>query len=202
MIRSTLASFLCMAIAASAAPAPTAPAPKVRPAPNFVIKLPNASGQITPAQYKGKVVVVAMILTTCPHCQNATVMLSRLQKEYGPRGLQILAAAFNPDAERAVPDFIRTYKPTFPVGYAGRNEVLTFLGQSPDFEMYVPIMSFIDRKGMIRYSHLGDDKFFADPERGVRAHIEDLLGKPAVVKKAAPAVTKNEGPKIVLTPEK
>ena len=202
MIRSTLASFLCMAIAASAAPAPTAPASKARPAPNFVIHLPAASGQITPAQFKGKVVVVAMILTTCPHCQNATVMLSRLQKEYEPRGVQILAAAFNPEAEKLVPAFIKTYKPTFPVGYAGRNEVLAFLGRSPDDEMYVPIMVFIDRKGMIRYAHLGDDPFFADPEKGVRAHLEELLGKPAVVKKAAPAVSKNEGPKIVLTPEK
>jgi hypothetical protein len=113
-----------------------------------------------------------------------------------------VAAAFNPDAERAVPDFIKAYKPTFPVGYVSRNAVLAFLGQSPEFEMYVPIMSFIDRKGMIRYSHLGDDQFFTNAEKNIRAHIEELLGKPAEVKKAAPAVTKNEGPKIVLTPEK
>lgn len=188
MIRSTVASFLCMAIAASAA------APVPRPAPNFEVHL-MPSGAVTPAQYKGKVVVLALILTTCPHCQNSTVMLSKLQKEYEARGLQVMAAAFNQMSHMLVPEFIKTYKPTFPVGYSTREEVLAFLGRGPDEEMYVPIMIFIDRKGVIRYQHMGDDAFFQHQEQNVRAHIEALLGAPAAAKKAAPAtVSKKAAP--------
>jgi hypothetical protein len=41
--------------------------------------------------------------------------------------------------------------------------------------MYMPIMVFIDRKGLIQYEHLGDDVFMRIRER-TRAHIEQLLG--------------------------
>ena len=185
-----------MAIAASAAPLPgSAP----RPAPNFEIHLPAPSGVVTPAQYKGKVVLLALILTTCPHCQNSTVMLSRLQKEYEGRGLQVLAAAFNEMSNMLVPDFIKAYKPTFPVGSATRDAVLAFLGRRAEDEMYVPIMVFIDRKGMIRYQHLGDDEFYQHQEQNVRAHIEALLGPAPAAKKALPTVSKKESPKAVIT---
>ena len=35
------------------------------------------------SQYKGKVVVMAFILTTCSHCQRTTGYLNKLQKELG-----------------------------------------------------------------------------------------------------------------------
>jgi len=194
LIRNTVASFLCVAIAATAATT----LPAGRPAPNFEVHLTQPNGVVTPAQYKGKVVLLALILTTCPHCQNSTVMLSRLQKEYEGRGLQVMAAAFNEMSSMLVPDFIKTYKPTFPVGYSDRDSVLKFLGRSPNDEMYVPIMVFIDRKGVIRWQHLGDDEFFQHQEQNVRSHIEALLG-PAPGAKKGPAVSKTESPKVVVT---
>src|ERR1017187_6037635 len=94
-----------------------------RPAGEFAIKMPN--GQITLlSQYAGKVVVLAFISTTCSHCQHITQVLSSLQNEYGPRGVQFLAAAFNPDAAQLVPGFITQFRPTFPVGSAERDSVL------------------------------------------------------------------------------
>src|ERR1700733_4388550 len=91
-----------------------------RPAGEFAIKLPN--GQITlVSQYAGKVVLLAFISTTCPHCQHTTGVLSAIQNEYASRGVQVLAAAFNPDAVQLVPGFISQFKPTFPVGSADRD---------------------------------------------------------------------------------
>ena len=76
--------------------------------------MPN--GQVTLlSQYAGKVVVLAFISTTCPHCQHTTQLLSSIQNEYASRGVQFLAAAFNPDAAQLVPGFIAQFKPTFPV---------------------------------------------------------------------------------------
>src|SRR5882724_7918147 len=115
MIRSSLAFLLGMAVLAPAATLP-------RPSPDFAIHL-TPLGQVSPAQYKGKVVVLAFILTTCSHCQRTTGVLSGLQREYGPRGLQVLAAAFNPMANMFVPDFIKQFQPSFPVGYTERLDV-------------------------------------------------------------------------------
>ena len=52
--------------------------------------------------------------------------------------------------------------------------------------LFVPIMVFIDRKGMIRYQYLGDDPFFTNQEKNVRDTIEELLKEGVTAKKAAP----------------
>ena len=79
------------------------------------------SGQVSPTQYKGKVVILAMIMTTCPHCQHSTGVLTGLQKEYGPRGLQVMAAAFeNEVTPQIVSEFKARFHPNFPVVYSSR----------------------------------------------------------------------------------
>jgi thiol-disulfide isomerase/thioredoxin len=184
LIRFILASVLLCGTLSAAAPVP-------RPSPDFVVHL-TPTGDITPAQYKGKVVILALIATTCPHCQHTTQVLSGFQKEYGPRGLQVMAAAFNDMAKMLVPDFIKQFQPAFPVGWTGRMEVLGYLQHSAMEQMYVPIMVFIDRKGMIRQQHLGDDPFYQNQEKNLRDAIEELLKEPAATstKKAAPAAKK------------
>ena len=183
MIRSILASALLLTTMASAAPVP-------RPAPNFVVNL-TPSGQITSDQFKGKVVILTFIFTTCPHCQHLTQYLTGLQKEYAPRGVQVLSAAFNDMAKMYVPDFIKQYKPSFPVGYTTRPEVVAFLGHSIMEQMYVPVTVFIDRKGVIRGEYLGDDAFYQNYEKNIRAQVEELLKAPAPATKTK-ATTKKK----------
>src|SRR5262245_44646871 len=157
-----------------------------RPSPNFVIHL--SPGQITPAQFKGKVVILGMIMTTCPHCQKTTQFLSGLQKEYGPRGLQVIEAAFEDQVSpMVVNNFVKQFQPTFPVGYSNRAEVLGYLGLKPEDQLYVPVLVFIDRKGVIRHQYLGDDPFNLNQEVNVRRTVEEMLKEPV---SAAPATTK------------
>ena len=63
-----------------------------RPSPDFAINTVDGA-PLQVSQYKGKVVALVFILTTCPHCQKTVGYLSTMQKEYGPRGLQVLASA-------------------------------------------------------------------------------------------------------------
>jgi len=118
--------------------------------------------------------------------------MERIQKEYGPRGLQTLAVAFNPMAIMLVPEFVQRTRVTFPVGYDERDPVLKYLGISPMLRLYVPIIVFVDRKGMIRGQHLGDDGFFADREKNIRSTLENLLREPATMP-ARGAVKKGSG---------
>jgi peroxiredoxin len=148
-----------------------------RPAPEFAIHLIDGK-QILLSQFRGKVVALEFLQTTCPHCQNCSVLLNRLYKEYGPRGFQPLGVAFNEMATLLVPDYIRQFQLTFPVGVAARDQVIDFLQYPPARIMYVPQLVFIDRKGIIRAYYPGNDKFFENEEPNMRAEIEALLKEP------------------------
>src|SRR6185436_11572748 len=87
-----------------------------RKAPELAISMP-AGKPVLLSEYKGKVVAVCFILTTCPHCQQTVGHLKKLQTEYGPRGFQVLASAIEQGSAKAVPGFVKTYNPPFPVGY-------------------------------------------------------------------------------------
>src|SRR5579871_3312140 len=148
-----------------------------RPAGEFAITMPN--NQVTLlSNYAGKVVVLAFISTTCPHCQHTTQVLSQIQNEYRGKGVQILAAAFNPDAAQLVPGFIAQFHPTFPVGSAGRDAVLEYEQASLAKPNYVPEIIFIDRNRTIRLQHNGGDDFFKEQEKNIREEIETLLKEP------------------------
>jgi thiol-disulfide isomerase/thioredoxin len=152
-----------------------------RPAGEFAIRMTNG-GQVLLSQYSGKVVLLALISTTCPHCQHTTQLLSGLQREYGPRGVQILAAAFNPDAAQLVPGFIAQFRPTFPLGYASRDAVFEYEQASLAKPNYVPELIFIDRNRVIRAQYSGADDFFRDQEKNIRNMFEMLLKEPEAKK--------------------
>jgi hypothetical protein len=103
-----------------------------------------------------------------------------------------LASAFNPMSHMVLDDFVKQFKPTYPVGYTSREAVMAYLQHSPIMQMYVPIMVFIDRKGVIQHQYLGDDPFMQNQEANVRSTIEAMLkeGAPAAKKTPAASVKK------------
>jgi len=148
-----------------------------RPSPDFSFNLTGGQ-QLQISQYKGKVIALAFILTTCPHCQKTVGILSTMQNEYGPRGLQVLACATEDMAAMNVPDFIQRFHPPFPVGYKFRDPVMEYLQHPTQFKMLMPQLVFIDRQEAIRAQYSGEDKFFAeDQEKHIREQIEELLKK-------------------------
>ena len=90
----------------------------------------------------------------------------------------------NPD----VPGFIERFKPPFPVGTAGGEAALNYLQWPKDQRPLVPLMVFIDRKGIIRAQYSGlDEKFFDDDQD---QHIREVAEK-LLVESAAPAKKKS-----------
>lgn len=162
-----------------------------RPAPEFAIKLPNGE-QLLLSQFRGKVVAVEFLLTTCPACQDASRVLNRLYQQYGPRGFQAVGVAFNDMAMMLVPDYVKDLGLTFPVGVGTRENVMDFLQHSPILRMLVPQLVFIDRKGMIRAQYGGDDPFFQDKEKNMRTQIESLLAEPGHPTRKAPSAAKSK----------
>ena len=157
-----------------------------RPSPEFAVKLPTGR-QVLLSSYRGKVVVLMFISTDCTHCQDTCrVIMEKLQKEYGSQDFQTLAVAFNPMGMMLVPDFVKKTGVTFPVGADTVESVYAYLGLSTTLRTWVPIMVFVDRKGIIRLQYFGDDEgFTSNPEKRIRSAIEPLLKEPA--RGAAPA---------------
>ena len=130
------------------------------------------------SQFKGKVVALAFISTTCPHCQNYTQTLSAIQKDYAPKGVQILAAAFNDGAQALLPAFLAQFHPAFPVGWEDRVSALAFMQISILNQGYVPKVVFIDRAGMIQKQFEGQETFFLNPDKNTRATLDEMLKAP------------------------
>jgi peroxiredoxin len=125
-------------------------------------------------RYKGHVVILAFILTSCTHCQMTVKVLSKLQNEYGPRGLQVLASAIEQDSKDHVRLFIKNFAPPFPVGYNTGAEAYNVLQPTGKLPL-MPLLGFIDRQGILRAQHEGEEPFFNDLEQNVRNEIESLL---------------------------
>ena len=172
---SALAALALLALAAPAIRAANIP----RPAPDFAINLPTGQ-PITLAQYKGKVVALAFILTACPDCQRTVRILIRDQNEFGPRGFQVLASAIEDKARMDVPGFVRQFNPPFPVGYNQQRAALDFMQHPPMVGPVMPLLVFIDRDGVIRAQYEGYEPFLAPDqvEKNLRAKILGLLNPP------------------------
>ncbi len=171
-MKALIAVFLVAASAFSA----TVP----RPAPELAIQMTDGS-QTLLSKYRGKVVCLALVFTTCPHCQKTSMLLGQLQKEYAPKGVQVLGAAFNDNAAGLVPAFNAQFvKGAFPLGWLERNTVLEFLQLPVMAQFFVPIVVIVDRKGTIVAQHIGDDEFFRNQDVSFRAALDSALKAPAV----------------------
>jgi peroxiredoxin len=156
----------------------------MRPAPELSARLPDGR-KLLLAKYRGKVVALSFIYTTCPHCRHALQTLNKLQKEYGPRGFQSLGVAFNDDAAKSLSGFLKQSGIQYPFATCGAMDLFDFLN-IPAQNVDLPQLIFIDRKGMIREYFDGSDPFFADEEKNMRATIEKLLNEPAAKAKGKP----------------
>jgi thiol-disulfide isomerase/thioredoxin len=145
-----------------------------RPAGEFVITTPSGPKRLS--SYRGKLVVLNLLLTTCEHCQAATKALSQVQSKYGPQGVQVLGGAFDGNANVNLTKFLNLYSPTFPVGLAEPADVVSFTQLTPAMRPTAPILLFIDRKGQVRSQFVGSDPIFrGNMAANIGAEIEKYL---------------------------
>jgi peroxiredoxin len=142
------------------------------------------------SQYHGKAVVLAFILTTCPHCRLTVGYLAKDQQTYGPRGFQVLASAIDMGVPGVIPPFVKEFQLPFPVGYnTDGNAILALMGFSREHLPSMPFLLFIDRQGTIREQHDGSQEesyFNQRQEQNLQKSIEGLLagGGPKIAQRS------------------
>jgi peroxiredoxin len=161
--------------------------PVLRKTPELVLDFPDGSQKLL-SNYRGKVISLLFVQTTCPHCQHACQVFTKLFAEFGSKGYQPIAVAWNENSKMLVPPFVQNFGITFPVAYVDysqRAKVLDYLNFSLMERTVVPQIVWIDRKGMIRSQTpaLGDEKLLQEPYW--RQMIETLTAEPVHSARAA-----------------
>jgi peroxiredoxin len=147
-----------------------------RQSPDFTIQMTDGK-QVKVSDYRGKVLCLTFILTTCPHCQKTTQLWDNIYPELAPKGLAVVEAALNENPN--ISSFISQFKVPFPVGTAGVMSALDYIQWPKDKRPLVPFLVFIDRNGVIRAQYTGVDEAFFDnqQEQHMREEAQKLLNE-------------------------
>jgi thiol-disulfide isomerase/thioredoxin len=146
------------------------------PRPLADVTVPTGDGtKVRLSQYRGKVMVVALVSSTCDHCIDSLTLLSKLQKEYGPQGFQVVAVAADDMAAKMVGPLTRLRQFGFPLGYLDQNTTMQLCDFKREDRPFVPMYLFVDKKGTVRFQYAGKDDFFQKEEKNTRILIEALL---------------------------
>ena len=138
---------------------------------------------------KNKLTIIQIMGTWCPNCLDETQMLLQFQKDYGAKGLQVMALAFEVGSDtkkqRArLKNWIKAMSVNYPVYLAGTSSKDA---ASARFPMLNGIMSFpttllVDQQGKIIAIHTGfsgpaTGQAYADFVRNFRQEIEGALAE-------------------------
>ncbi|MFP6626534.1 MAG: prolipoprotein diacylglyceryl transferase family protein [Deltaproteobacteria bacterium] len=139
-------------------------------APDFV--LPRLDGSVQRlANYRGRPVLINHWATWCPPCIEEVPVLNDIAREFGPRGLAVLALAADEDS-RAVADFIAKTPVAFDILLDASGEIGTKYGITGYPETFL-----VDRDGRIRGRVIGPIPSVAGrPDERFREKIKALLG--------------------------
>jgi len=125
-----------------------------RESPEFRIMQPGRTA-IPLSGFRGKVVVMEFMFVNSEHCLRVARMLNKLQGELGDLGLQSVAIAFDPPNMAStdgrflasVADYLKL---AYPLGYASKEQVDTYLNRAGQEVLNIPQIVVVDRTGMIR----------------------------------------------------
>src|SRR5258706_12795582 len=101
------AALLMSAVLLQAVVLQAAVPPVPRHAPEFVIHFPDGIQQLL-SSYRGKVVALLFVYTTCVHCQHTSQAFTKLTAVYGSRGYLLIELALNDTSKLFVLDFKKT----------------------------------------------------------------------------------------------
>jgi len=175
-----IALILILAVAISAQSYTLSAVP--RKSPEFIISNPSdPSGKTTLlSRLKGKVVVLEFFFIQSNHCINVAKTLNKLNTELGPRGFQAVGIVFDPpntrpSEGRLIGPTVNFLKLTYPIGFATRDQVDSYLGRRQKETLSIPQVVLIDRAGMIRAASGAKTDPALEDENSLRTLVDGLL---------------------------
>jgi thiol-disulfide isomerase/thioredoxin len=137
----------------------------------------------TLADYRGEVVLLNIWATWCGPCRAEMPSIEALHREYGPRGLKVVAVSIDdPGQQKAVRSFARELSLTFEILHDPTHDI-----QRAYQTTGVPETFVLGRDGVIRKKIIGATDWSSPGTRALMAQLLAEDGAPA----PAPAVAPN-----------
>ncbi|MEN6535127.1 MAG: TlpA disulfide reductase family protein [Bryobacteraceae bacterium] len=132
-----------------------------RRAPGFA--LPDREAKYhDPMDYRGKILVLEVMQTNCPHCRVFSLLLEDLKKKYGDR-IATLAIVNPPDNLKTVNAYISANKITTPILFDCGQVSAVYMKITPQNpSVNVPHVFIIDAQGTIQ-----DDYGYSATNKGI-----------------------------------
>jgi peroxiredoxin len=100
--------------------------------------------------YRGKVLLIDIMQTNCPHCAEFSGILEQAQAKYGNR-IAVLSIVNPPDNQSTVARFASAHKITTPILFDCGQVAASYLKVTPQKPSFsVPHLFIVDPQGMIR----------------------------------------------------
>ena len=147
-----------------------------RRAPGFALPDPDYEHFYDLQDYRGKVLLIEIMSTTCPHCLLLSSTLEKVKEKYGDK-VNILSVVLPPDNQATVAKYRTVNKITVPIVCDQGQMTISYMNARPGMgHIDVPHLFIIDQHGMIRndFSYKEDARaIFEGP--GLNAEIDKLL---------------------------
>ena len=126
--------------------------------------------QHDPQDYRGKVVIIDFMQTTCNVCMKLADELLQVKAKYGDK-VAILSVTTLPDNFEKADKFASEHKIPWPVLFDSGQVMMSYLKVTPaNPQVHFPHIFIVDGSGMIRYDFEG-----AADLRELSADIDNLL---------------------------
>jgi peroxiredoxin len=122
-----------------------------RRAPGFALPDPSYERYYDLQDYAGKVVLIDIMSTRCPHCLLLSSTLEQVKTRYGNK-IAILEVVLPPDNQATISKFVQTNNVTVPVVCDMGQMTASYFNATPATmnKIAVPHLFLIDKRGMIR----------------------------------------------------
>ncbi len=119
-----------------------------RRAPGFSLQ-DNTGRQHDLADYRGKIVLLEIMQTNCPHCRTFSKILDQIKARYGDR-VAALSVVNPPDTPASVARYLAEVKPTTPILFDSGQMAISYFKVTPENPAIdIPHLFIIDANGWI-----------------------------------------------------
>jgi len=149
-----------------------------RRAPGFALPDPEYKHYYDLQDYRGKVILIDIMSTHCPHCQLLTTTLEQVKARYGDK-VVILEVVLPPDNQTTISQYRDVNKVTVPMICDMGQMTASYFKATPATmqQIDVPHLFIIDQQGMIRndfgYGESSAQPVFEGP--GLFKEIDKIL---------------------------
>jgi thiol-disulfide isomerase/thioredoxin len=121
-----------------------------RRAPGFALPDPEYTHFYDLQDYRGKVLLLEIMSTNCPHCLLLSTTLEKVKEKYGDK-VEVLSVVLPPDNQTTIAKYKFVNKITVPIVCDQGQMTISYMNARPGMgHIDVPHLFLIDQHGMIR----------------------------------------------------